>query len=60
MRGVCDTKKKKKNTKANLDELERLECEDWAEDKRRREWKKSEDYQKREKLAEKFKEKKKG
>jgi len=42
-----------------LDELEAAECEDMEHDHKRREWKKSEDFKRRQELAEQFKKKKK-
>lgn len=48
-----------KKKRPNLDKLEQLETEDWVNDRRRREWKKSPDYKARKELADKFSKRKK-
>lgn len=48
---------KKHRAPVDLDEMERLETEDWVNDIKRREYEKSEAYQKGKELAEKFKNK---
>ena len=47
-------KKSKSLTIKDLNKLEALEIADWVEDKKRREYKKSEKYKEGAKLAEKF------
>jgi len=46
--------KNQRQKRLSLDELERLETEDWIGDIRRREWKKSQKYQEGLKLLERY------